>query len=631
MPFIRYLALLTVGLIAWEAAPAHAQTASRFNPSSPEELRDLGRSILAEQVSSTGRDLNPTWRKDVSMIIDSVRNAAAYRAHPVVWDIISDSSLNAAALPGGVMLINVGLPLFCTELGNSTAPGDADAARRAYIGCLAAVVGHEFGHLALGHSDSVAAMIQRRRDIASRRRRAGGIVAAVGDSVLMQGLQLERAREIEADEAGALYLLRSGWEVQDAIDLHMAMDSVNRREQRWQGELTWLNGHPRSVERAALLEVRRAQLKLSQRDFDDALSLIQHDVMPDSALAMLDRVLTNLPYLPAARHARAVLLARRWMGTASVADLKVRPTLPAYDAQFMASIKGGNATALRLAREAFRHALAADAHPYTLANLAVLDAYAGDAALARRRAQAAAQRMPNDADVQNNLGVVHFLAGRVEDARRAFARAEELLDDELTPSVAFNVARATLAAGDTAAARPLLERYVMHDNSSAWGREAAAMLRQARAPSASTNTATGGTGSSTGVNTNVPASRAPMVAGVRLGTPASQVFRALGRPGSADGDATGVVWRYPDRGVTLLIHPEHGVLVVLLEARDAGEIAGVRVGDPVAAAQRVLGPAAEREHSGNGEMLRFDRGTWSISLIATDSVVRAVGMALEVP
>lgn len=626
---MRLLALAAL-LLASGSATLHAQPTAAV---STVELRALGRSVLDRQIAESGRDLNPRWRKDVATIIDSLRSAAAYRAHPLVWDITGDSSLNAAALPGGVMLVNVGLPLFCTELGAFKAPADDALARRIYIGCLAAVVGHEFGHLALGHSDSVATMIARRRDIADRRRQAGSIAAAVRDSVLMKGLQLERARELEADQAGALYLLRAGWQMQDAIDLLVAMDSVSRSDGSNRGELTWLNSHPRSAERAALLEGHRAKLKLNQRDFDDALALIEHDVMPDSALAMLDRVLADLPFIPAAQHARAVLLARRWLATASAADLQVRPALPAYDAQFMAAIKGGNASALRAAREAFTGALSTHAHPYTLANLAVLDAYAGDHATARQRAELAAQQLPDDADVQNNLGVVHFRAGRIAQARRAFERAERLMGDDVTPAVAFNVARSTLAAGDTAAARPLLARYVRFDNSTAWGREAAALARRINAGTAAEKagktTVMAGAPVTAADGSMPTGERAPVIAGIRLGATGAAVLSALGRPSQSEDARIGVVWRYPERGIELLVSPDAGAIVIVLRTREAGDAAGARVGDAVASALAVLGPAAERQGMGPMELLTFDRGNWTITLTARDGIVRQVGTALR--
>ena len=626
------LTMLAGALLALGSSAAAAQ--ENFAPSSPSQLRELGRSLLAETVSEDGRDLNPRWRRDVAMVIDSVRSAAAYEAHPVTWEITSDSSVNAAALPGGVMIVNVGLPLFCEGMGRATGGGVASVAQRKYIGCLAAVIGHEFGHLALGHSDSVGSTIARRQEIRSRRDRAQGIPAAVRDSILMHSLRLERRRELEADEAGALYILRAGWAVQDAIDLFVSMDSVERADGSNSGELTWLRGHPRSTERAALLEGVRARLKLNQRDFDDALSLIAHGVMADSALAMLDRVLKDLPYLPAARHARAVLLANSWLGSASAADLRVRPTMRAYDAQFMTSIKGGDATRLRNARAAFAHALAAMPHPYTLANLAVLDAYAGALPLATQRAELAAQRMPEDADVQNNLGVVHFLAGRMQAARRAFARAEQLQGEDLGAAVAFNVARATLAAGDTAAARPLIARYLRYESSTAWGREAQAMQRAAAGRVGATPTPARTTDTGPASSAGAPATaRAPEVAGVRLGTPGSQVLRALGPPESGESGEAGVVWTYESRGLTLLIHPAEGVQVVMLSTPAAGDVAGVRVGDPVPAVLRILGPSTERERHGDAgrEVMRFARGSWSILVTAAEGVTKAVAIAVESP
>lgn len=611
--------LIAIAALLAAGSPLTAQDI----PTDPEGLRQLGRELIGYEIEDYGRDLNPVWRRDVSMIIDSVRIAADYRTHPVIWEITGDSSLNASAGPGGMMLINVGLPLFCTEMGKKVFPNDARAAHRRYIGCMAAVIGHEFGHLALGHSDSIAQTIQRRRDIAERRQRGRGIAEYVRDSVLMHGLRVERQRELHADEAGALYIMRAGWQIQDAIDTFTEMDLADRNERYWRGQLTWLLDHPRSSERAALLEQRRAQLKLLQRDYDDAVTLIEMDVLPDSALAMLNRVLKDMPFLTAAQHAKAVLLARQWVASASVTDLKVRPTFAAYQAQFYTSIRGGDPTLLRNAREAFAKIVSSGgAHPYSHAALALLEAYSGNTADAVKRAERAVSVLSDDAEALNALGVAYFLAGRHADAYRTFAKAEDLLDGDPTPEIAFNIARAAFTAGDSAAARRYVDRYVRYDRSSSWGREAVEMQRRlAGAGPAQTGGAT--TTPTTGM-------RAPEIAGVRLGAPASQVLRALGNPDERDLDSgTGMVWLYESKGLMLIIHPVRGAIAIALESRAAGDVAGVRVGDPLASALRTLGPVAEREKDGTSEAVAFDRGTWRIIVAAEDGVVTMVAVAAK--
>jgi predicted Zn-dependent protease len=569
---------------------------------SPTELRELGKGALDDIVAREGRDTNPRWRRDVGTVIDSIRSAAEYRDHPVTWEIIGDSSVNAAALPGGFMIVNVGLPLFCDEYSRAGTTATA-AKNRRYMGCLSAVIGHEFAHLALGHADSIAATVRRRQAAARRNDHNTNLKELVSDSVLMSSLHFERSQELDADRVGSLFSLRAGWEIQDAIDLFVALDSVDRGESSWHDQLTWLMDHPRSSERAALLETFRGRLKLDQRDFDDAIVLINADAMPDSALAMIDRVLKDFPRLPAALHARAVLLANRWMAASSVQQLKVRPSMPAYDARFMTRIRGGDPSLLRDARAALAKAFDVSPHPYTLTDLAVLDAYSGDIALAVRRATLAAQREPDDPAIQNNLGVVLFLAGRVAEARKAFDHAEQLAGDQLTPAIAFNVARAAVAMNDNASAIRLIERYLEFDDASPWGQELAAL--EQRLPGAKVASAP--------KRSSAPLSAAPAVAGIRLSMRPAEVMNILGKPDSVEGEGRGVVWEYSAKGILLLIDSSDGLVVIILSSKGAGDIEGVRVGDQLADALKKLGPPTDVGEDGTQQIYVFERGAWRVA------------------
>ena len=597
-----------VTLIAAMSAPMHGQTQRYYSPS---ELRERGQEFLREQVEEHGRVEDGQWRRDVKAVIDTLKKSAAYRDHPLLWELVADSALNASAAPGGVMVINLGLPLFCRDYSRAS-QGSAPTLRRRYTGCLAAVIGHEFGHLALGHTDSLASMIERRRDIARRQRAAGNATARISDPELMRGLRVERERELEADRAGALYALRAGWEVQDAIDLFIAMDSVARRERGWRDQLTWLEGHPRSAERAAMLEGYRAKLKLNQRDFDDALALIDNNMLPDSALALLDRVLADFPNLPAARHARASVLAGKWIAAASVRTLQVRPALPTYDARFMTSIRGATDDALAAARSAFASALSLNAHPYTLSTLAVLDAHAGDRDRAIERADRAASLMADDAEVLNNQGVVYYLAGRFRDAHRIFAAAEQAAGSALTATIAFNVARAALAAGDSASARRLLERYTSADRQSAWGREAVRLEQQLK----------GNSGDAAGPVDDVPL---PTIAGLRLGARSGDALRALGEPEEREAGVGEMLWRYTSRGIVLLIGAEGTVEAIALTRTSPTAIQGVRVGDSAESMLKTLGKPFDRaRRDATTEQLVFHRGRWVVIVATEEGKVRIV-------
>lgn len=611
-------ALVAIG-VATTALAAQQSLSARDNMMTDQQLRDITDQVLADRVRRFGRDTDPTRRADIGGIIQAVQRTVGYDTHPLKWEIIMDSSLNAAAIPGGGMLINVGLSLYCNEYSGTKAPSDATAKRRAYMGCMAAVIGHEFGHLELGHTENVNRTMQRRQEMTRRLSQAQTMSAVVRDSVLMAATRFERDQELEADRAGAVYILRIGYEVQDAIDLFDSMDRDERGSRGWRNRITWTGGHPRAAERVAMLEVARGQLKLLQRDYDDALALIEANELPDTAIAMLNRVLAAFPQMAAAQHARAVVLAQQWLAGSDPSDLKLRPMLPAYDARFMGAIRGSNPSqgmaARRPAREAFTVLFNRDAHPYTLANLAVIEAYDGETAPAIEKATLAATRAPRDPAVLNNLGVVYFIANRNAEAKDAFTRAEQASGTAVSPQVLFNLARVSLAMGDRAAANRYATRYIQRDNRSNWAREAQAIATQA-----------GGTAPSVTPSTPAVSSPAPNVGGVELGATRSRIVAALGEPQGGQ-DAAGTVWRYPARGLTVVLDEEGAVKLFAIERREGGALAGVTVGNTFASVTSAHGNSELQQQGSQGMVHRWNKGSWSLIVVVNNGNVVGVGAA----
>lgn len=609
-------ALVAIGL-ASAALEAQQNLSASDNMMTQQQLRDITDQVLADRVRRFGRDTDPQRRADIGGIIQAVQRTVGYDTHPLKWEIIMDSSLNAAAIPGGGMLINVGLSLYCDQYAAGKSGTDATRKRRLYMGCLAAVIGHEFGHLELGHTENVGRTVQRRQEMTRRLREAQSLSAVVRDSVLMAATRFERDQELEADRAGAVYILRIGYEVQDAIDLFDSMDRDERGSRNFRNQITWTGGHPRAAERVAMLEVARGQLKLLQRDYDDAIALISANELPDTALAMLDRVLAAFPQMAAAQHARAVVLAQQWLAGSEPADLKLRPMLPAYDARFIGAIRGSNPSqgmaARRPAREAFTVLFSRDAHPYTLANLAVIEAYDGETAPAIEKATLAATRAPRDPSVLNNLGVVYFLANRNAEAKDAFTRAEQASGNAVPPHILFNLARVSLAMGDRAAANQYVTRYMQRDNRSNWAREAQEIARAA-----------GGTVPTVAPTPTTASAPAPNVGGVELGASRSRIVAALGEPQGGQ-DAAGTVWRYPARGLSIVLDEEGNAKLFVIERREGGAIAGVTVGDPYANVTRAHGNPELQQQASQGMVYRWNKGSWSLMVVVNNGNVVGVG------
>lgn len=125
---------------------------------------------------------------------------------------------------------------------------------------LAAVLGHEVGHVAARHS--------QRRQRAAQRNQIGGMLGAIASSVLLgdsaigntvsrgflQGSQLltlrfSRSQELEADDLGILYLTRAGYDPRSMGTVLASLAAQNSLDARLQGRGNatvpeWASTHP---------------------------------------------------------------------------------------------------------------------------------------------------------------------------------------------------------------------------------------------------------------------------------------------------------------------------------------------------------------------------------------------------
>lgn len=169
---------------------------------------------------------------------------------PWTFRAVDDPSPNAFALPGGYIFVTRGL----LDLMNNEAE-------------LAAVVGHEIGHVTARHS--VQQMSQQQ--LAQLALGVGSIISptvAQFGNVASQGLGLlflkyGRDDERQADDLGFRYALTQGYDVR-------YMDDVFRSLQRL-GEASkesplpsWLATHPGEAERIQTIEAKVAQVPASQ-------------------------------------------------------------------------------------------------------------------------------------------------------------------------------------------------------------------------------------------------------------------------------------------------------------------------------------------------------------------------------
>ena len=200
------------------------------------------------------------------------------------FKIVNDSSPNAFALPGGFIAITRGL---LTSIENEAQ--------------LAAVLGHEIGHVTARHSIQE---IQRSTLLNTSVGLLGSLAGETGYAELLTQVSsltatlisksYSRKQEYEADQLGVDYLARSGYSVQGAIELQNIF--IQKFEDS--GNSDWLNGlfrtHPFSRERllANQEHINRSYADFYSRDGLDKNSYRQHVASLDStreAYALYDQ------------------------------------------------------------------------------------------------------------------------------------------------------------------------------------------------------------------------------------------------------------------------------------------------------------------------------------------------------
>jgi predicted Zn-dependent protease len=163
---------------------------------------------------------------------------------PFSYEIVNDSSVNAFALPGGPIFVTRGILGYL----NSEAQ-------------LAAVLGHETGHVVAHHSANMmskAELAQVGVGIGSILSPTLGSLAQVaGAGLQLLFLSYSRDDETQADELGFRHMTKAGYDPTQMLGLFTMLDGVSRQAG---GAKTpdWLQTHPNPGNR---LEMTQQRLK----------------------------------------------------------------------------------------------------------------------------------------------------------------------------------------------------------------------------------------------------------------------------------------------------------------------------------------------------------------------------------
>ncbi len=202
MPLILTL-LIAGALIAGIQSPTQANTALPFLTESGEIAK--GREMHEEMMKKGARYDDEELQAYVQQVGERLA-AISERPHlDWTFTVIDDENINAYALPGGFIYINRGLLAYMENESQ-----------------LAAVLGHEIGHVTAHHAGRqqtanvtnklfqvVALLATRNYDVANTANLLGtGLVRGYG-----------RDHELEADRLGAVYLHTMGYDTDALIDV----------------------------------------------------------------------------------------------------------------------------------------------------------------------------------------------------------------------------------------------------------------------------------------------------------------------------------------------------------------------------------------------------------------------------
>ncbi|MFC3532135.1 M48 family metalloprotease [Vogesella facilis] len=393
-PLTRLTPLLAAVLLAW---PAHAPLASDNLPN----LGTVAESAVPQaEENRVGRDILRSLQDDGEVIDDvevsdylgdlggALVSAAQSTATPFNFFVVRDSSINAFALPGGVIGVHSGL-LLATQSESE----------------LASVLAHEISHVTQRHlarmyqnnsqsqlwvlaailAGVLAGAHSNNSDVAF-----GAINAGVGLGASQQ-LSYSRDFEREADRLGMQYLAAAGFDPRSMPAFFERLQQVQRHSDN--NAFGFLRTHPLTLERISESQAR-AQAYPPRMRLDSTDFLLLREKL---------RVAT-LPGDEALRYYRTALAAGRYLNRGA-----------ALYGQLRAQLALGNVREAQALWPQLQAAL--PAHPSRALLEAELQRAAGNGAAAAKTLQQALEVYPGRRALR--LALIDTL---LQDQRRAEAR-----------------------------------------------------------------------------------------------------------------------------------------------------------------------------------------------------------------
>lgn len=224
------------GTLAWPSCATNPATGKRqISLVSEAQERQLGQQADQEVAGSIGLYEDADLQAYVRRIGEGLAAGSERPSLPWTFRLVDDPAVNAFALPGGYVYVTRGLVSHLSS--------EAE---------LAAVMGHEIGHITARHTVSMISKAQMANAglmvgmILRPELQNYGNLAEAGLGVLF--LKYGRDAEREADDLGLRYVARHGYDPRPMADVFTILERVSAQESK--GRVPgWLSTHPNPGDR----------------------------------------------------------------------------------------------------------------------------------------------------------------------------------------------------------------------------------------------------------------------------------------------------------------------------------------------------------------------------------------------
>lgn len=240
--FVRLFILLvtTIPLLSCSSSPLGRKQLLLFPDS---KMQNMGAASFAEMKTKSELVTEKSTQGYIKCITDRI--LVAIKEDPSSWqiEVFKDDSPNAFALPGKKMGIHTGMINLAQNQDQ-----------------IAAVIGHEIGHVIAQHSNermSQATLAQTGLSLGSITLGSGEetdklIIGALGVGVQYGVLMpFSRTHETEADRLGQIYMAKAGFDPRQASELWVQMSKLSKNSTP-----EFMSSHPSSESRIKDLKSR---------------------------------------------------------------------------------------------------------------------------------------------------------------------------------------------------------------------------------------------------------------------------------------------------------------------------------------------------------------------------------------